>query len=47
MAVGRIYHGKKGKGKRYHLPYNIEADGKNINWGKGKVGGNVIEENPD
>ena len=25
---------KKGKGKQYHLPYNIEAVEKNINWEK-------------
>ena len=24
---------KKGKGKQYHPPYNIEAVGKNIKWG--------------
>ena len=33
---GRIYRGKKGpgKGKQYHLSYNIEAVGKNIKWWK-------------
>ena len=27
---------RKGKGKQYHISYNIEAVGKNIKWGKGK-----------
>ena len=39
---GRIYYGygeeynmeKKGKGKQYHLLYNIQAVGKNIKWGR-------------
>ena len=31
MAVG-----KKGKGKQYQVPYNIEAVGKKIKLGKGK-----------
>ena len=31
----KIKHGKKGKVNQYHLPYNIEAVGKNIKWGKG------------
>ena len=35
MAVGKnITWGKNGKGKQYHLPYNIEAVGKNITRGK-------------
>ena len=28
MTVG------KGKGKQYHLPFNIKALGKNIKWGR-------------
>ena len=32
MAAGKIIMWKKGKGKQYHLPYNIEAVGKNIKW---------------
>ena len=34
--VMRILKRKKGKGKQYHLPYNIEAIGKNIKNGRGK-----------
>ena len=30
MAVGKNITWKRGKGKHYHLPYNIEAVGKNI-----------------
>ena len=41
---GREYYGcgekynvdKFGKGKQYHLSYNIEAVGKNIKWGRGQ-----------
>ena len=29
MAMGKQI---KGKGKQYHLPYNIKAVGKNIKW---------------
>ena len=36
MSVGKNIMLKKGKGKQYHLPYNIEAVGKNIEWLKGK-----------
>ena len=36
---------KKSKEKRYHLPYDIEAVGKNIKWGKG--GRNFYEGNID
>ena len=36
---------KQGKGKQYHLPYNIEVVGKNINWGRAEENGNVGEEN--
>ena len=37
MAVGKnLTWKKKGKGKQCHLPYNIEAIGKNIKWGKGE-----------
>ena len=32
----RIWCGKKGKGKQYHLSYNIKAVGKDIKWGKGE-----------
>ena len=34
-------------GKQYHLSCNIEADGKNIEWGKREVEGNLREENQD
>ena len=36
---------KRGKGKRYHLPLNIKAVGKNIKWGREKGDGNFGEEN--
>ena len=36
MAVGKNITCKKGEGKHYHLPYNIEAVGKDINWLKGE-----------
>ena len=46
MQRGRIYRGKKGKGKRYPLPYNMKAFGKNIK--RGRAGdGNFGEENHD
>ena len=32
MSVGKII---TWKGKQYHLPFNIEAVGKHIKWGKG------------
>ena len=31
---GRLL-GEKGKGKQYHHPYDFEAAGKDINWGRG------------
>ena len=35
MAAGKnIAWKKNGKGKQYHLPYNIEAVGRNIKWGR-------------
>ena len=44
MAVRKNITWKKGKGKQYHLPYNIEAIGKNIYWGKGmEISGKKIE----
>ena len=55
MKRGREYHGcgeeysveKKGKGKQYHLPYNIEDVEKNIKWLKEKEDGNFGAENQD
>ena len=41
----RIKRGKKGIRKQYHLPYNINAVGKNIKWGRGEGVGNYGEEN--
>ena len=35
---GKYYHGKEGKGKHYHLPFNIKAVGKNIKWGRAEGG---------
>ena len=34
MSVGKNVTWKKGKGKKYHLPCNIEAAGKNIKRGR-------------
>ena len=34
---GRILRRKRGKGKQYHLLYNINAVGKNITWKKMKA----------
>ena len=46
MALGKnIVRGKKGKGKQYHLPFTIEAVGKNIKLGRGEVDGNFGEQN--
>ena len=36
--------GKRGKGKQYHLLYNIKAVWKKVMWGRG---GNFEEENLD
>ena len=36
MTVGKNIRGKKGNGKQFHLPYNIKALGKNINWEEGE-----------
>ena len=33
-GCGEEYNVKKGK--QYHLPYNIQAVGKNIKWGRGR-----------
>ena len=33
---GKIQCGKKGKGKQYHIPYNIMVVWKNIKWGRGR-----------
>ena len=49
------YHGygeednveKNGQGKQNHLPYNIEAVGKNIKLVKGEREGSFEEENQD
>ena len=38
---------KKGKGKQYHLFYDIEAVGKNIKWGRGGGDDNYCEKNLD
>ena len=40
---GRIYRGKKGKGKQ-NLPYDVNAVGKNIKWGRGEGDGNFVEK---
>ena len=45
MAVGKNITLKNGK--QCHLPFNIEAVGKNIKWGRGKEDGNFGEENQD
>ena len=45
--LGRIKRGKEGKEKQYHLPFNIKALGKNIQWGKGESDRNFEEENQD
>ena len=39
---GIIYYGKKGKGKQYHLHYDIEAMGRILS---GEDDGNIGEEN--
>ena len=39
---GRIYRGKKGKGKLYCLPYIIMDVGENINWRIGEGDGNFV-----
>ena len=44
-AVGKNIALEKGKGKQYHLFYDIEAVGKNINWGREEGDGNFGEEN--
>ena len=44
---GRILRWEKGNGKQYHLPFNIEAIGKNIKWGKVEGEGNFGEEYQD
>ena len=36
--VGKNITKEKGKGKQYHLPYDIEAVDKNIEWGHLKKG---------
>ena len=38
---------KSEQGKQQHLPYNIEAVGKHIKWGKGEMDGHFGEENKD
>ena len=45
MAVGKNITWKKGK--QYHVPYNIEAVGKNLKFGRGEGDGNFGEENQD
>ena len=45
VAVGKIITWKNGK--QCHLPFNIEAVGKNIKWGRWKEDGNFGEENQD
>ena len=34
MAVGKNIMWKEGKGKQYHIPYNVKAVGKNIKLGR-------------
>ena len=36
MAVGKNTTLKKGKGKQYYLPFNIETAWKNIMWERGR-----------
>ena len=36
---------KKGKGKQYHLPYNIKTIGKNIKWDREDGDGISEKEN--
>ena len=43
MAVGKNV--MWGKGKQYHLFYNVKAVGKNIKWEKEEGDGNFGEEN--
>ena len=43
----RIERGKKGKGRQYRLPFNIEAVRKNINRGSGDEDGHFWEGNHD
>ena len=38
QGCGDEYNAEKGKGKQYHLPYNIKALGKNIKLGKRERG---------
>ena len=50
MKWGRDYHGcgeeynMEKKGKQYHLPYNIRANGRNIKCAKEERDGNFREE---
>ena len=44
-AVGKNITLEKGKGKQYHLFYDIKTVGKNINWGREEGDGNFEEEN--
>ena len=37
MAVGKNIKRKRGKGKQYHLPYNIKSVGKNIKLERGDL----------
>ena len=47
MAVGKNITFKKGKGKKYRLPYDKKAVGKNIMWARGNGDGNFWEQNQD
>ena len=38
---------KMERGSNIYLPYNIEAVGENIKWGRGDEDGNFGEENQD
>ena len=47
MAVEKKITWKKGEGKQYHLPHNIEAVENNIKCGRGKENEKFREENQD
>ena len=43
MTVGKEISSKKGEEKQYHLSYDINAVGKNIEWGRGAGTGMEIK----
>ena len=44
MAVGKNIKRKRGKGKQYHLPFNIKSVGKNIKFERGDLNESFGEE---